>query len=139
MPFLDAYSGVRRVTIGDPERGYWIDLKEHISYRAREEAEKALSKVVIAGSVQEVRPDVTRFRQLMVLAHIDAWNLDDERGVWPVNLDNVKRLPGDEFDRVWVVVDDLGSPAQDTDERRRFPDAGDGGDQERDGGAADPE
>lgn len=139
MPFLDAYDGVRRITVGDPERGYWIDLKEFISYRAREEAEKALSKVFITQGVQEVRPDSTRFRQLMVLAHIDKWNLDDEKGIWPVNLDNVKRIPGAEFDRIWSVVDELGTPVQDAAERRGFPDEGNDGDPERDGGTTEPE
>jgi hypothetical protein len=129
MPFLDAYAGTRRVDIGPPDLGYYVLLKEHISYREREEAERALSRMFISNGTQELRPDVTRYRQLMVLAHIQEWNLDDERGVWPVNLDSVKRLPGDEFDRLWVIVDDIASPPKDAveaaGERRQFPGGGD--------------
>lgn len=122
MPFLDAYSGVRRVTVGDPERGYWVDLKEHVSFAAREKAEKALSQVLIKNRVAELRPDTTAYRQLMLLAHIADWNFDDDSGIWPVNLDNVKRIPGDEFDKLWLVVDGDLNPEVDAMERREFPD-----------------
>lgn len=139
MPFLDAYAGTQRVDIGPPELGYYVVLREHISYRAREEAERALSRMYVSNGTQELRPDVTKFRQLMVLAHIEEWNLDDEKGIWPINLDSVKRLPGDVFDQVWSIVDEIGTPkkdaAQAAGERRQFPDRGDERDPERDSGA----
>lgn len=122
MPFLDAYTGVRRVSVGDPDRDYYVDLKEHISFADREKAEKALSQVLIRDRVAELRPDTTAYRQLMLLAHISGWNLDDENGVWPVTLDNVRRLPGDEFDKLWTLVDNGLKTVEDSVARRTFPD-----------------
>jgi len=131
MPFLDAYEGTQTVTVGDPARGYWVKLREHISFAAREDAEKALSQVLIRNQVAELRPDTTAYRQHMMLAHIADWNFDDANGKWPLTLENVKRIPGDEFDKLWKLVDEGLNPVEDAVERRQFPDQPDDGDPDR--------
>jgi hypothetical protein len=121
--FLSAYEGVRRVDLG---RGYWVDLVLHISQGSKEAAERAASKVKVSASgLTDVEPDVVAFRQLMILGHVHAWNLDDDNGrIWPVNIQSVRRLPGDVFEELWQVVNELTKPRT-ADEQKRFHDAGD--------------
>lgn len=143
MAFLSAYSATRKVPIGPADSGYWVELREHLSKGSTEEAERALtSGQVVPGQDFAMSIDTARYRQLMLLAAIVSWNLDDDDGnggaiVWPLTLDSVKRLPGSEFDRLWKVVDDFNAPDS-PEERRRFPDAGAGSDPHGDGGAAVP-
>lgn len=136
MPFLDPYGGTVQMPLGDPARGYWVKLREYVSQGQKEDAERALSRMLIVDGAPQIDPDTSRYRQLMVLAHVVEWNLDDEGGVWPVSLASIQRIPGPLFDALWKAVDLLASPVQDADERRAFPDAGDDSDQERDGGPA---
>jgi hypothetical protein len=124
MGFLSAYDGVKRVDLG---RGYWVDLVLHISQGSKEAAERAASKVKVSRGMTDVEPDVVAFRQLMILGHIKEWNLDDDNGqVWPINITSVKRLPGDVFEEIWVVVNELTKPRSQED-RKRFPGADDEG------------
>lgn len=129
MGFLSPYSGTRKVTVGDPERGYWVELREVLSQGAKEKAEQALQgRQRVNGGEVVMQMDVARYRQLMVEASIVTWNLDDDNGkIWPVNLSSVQRLPGNEFDRLWSMVDEMNTPV-DPKERRQFPDEGDDGD-----------
>lgn len=136
--FLAAYSGTRRVIIGDLSRGYWVELREHLSQGDKEVAERALTSGKVVGGNVEMELDVARYRQLMVLASIADWNLDDTNGtVWPINVQNVRRLPGDEFDRLWKLVDELNAPAS-SEERRQFHVEGDVSDQDGYSGAGEP-
>jgi hypothetical protein len=139
MAFLSAYSATRKVPIGPAGSGYWVELREHLSKGATEEAERALtSGRVVPGQDFEMSIDTARYRQLMLLAAIVSWNLDDDEGkVWPLTLKSVQDLPGSEFDRLWKVVDDFNSPDS-PQERRQFPDAGAGSDPHGDGGPAVP-
>lgn len=132
MPFLDPYGGTVTMSIGDPARGYWVKLREYVSQGGKEAAEKALSQMLIVDGQPQIDPDTARYRQLLVLAHVVEWNLDDEHGVWPITLENVQRIPGPLFDGLWKTVDLLASPVQDAAERRAFPDRVDDGDPERD-------
>lgn len=137
MGFLSAYSTTTKVTVGDEQRGYWVELKDCLSQGDKEKAEQALTtgQLTPGRDVQMVM-DVARYRQLMVLASIKSWNLDDEAGnVWPIDLDHVQALPGNEFDRLWTLVDKTNAPASAA-ERKRFPDGGGSGDQDGDAGAA---
>lgn len=106
MGFLSAYNGTRRIQIGDPELGYWVDLKQYISQGDQEEAEAALTKISVKDNgTTEVKPDVARYRKLMVKAAIADWNLDDDNGqIWAVNLQNVHRLPLSVFNEIWAQV-----------------------------------
>lgn len=105
MGFLSVYSGVKRIVI-DEERGYWIDIKEHISQGDREASERALTSMVVADGKSTVNPDVTAWRQYLVLAGIANWNLDDDNGVvWPITMESILRLPGDVYDRLWNEVE----------------------------------
>lgn len=130
MGFLSAYSGTQKVTVGDPARGYWVEIREYVSQGDKTKAEQVLQgRQRVNGSDVVMDMDVAGYRQLMVLASIVSWNLDDDNGrVWPINLQSVRQLPGPEFDRIWKVVDELNAPAS-TAERRQFPGALDGGDQ----------
>lgn len=136
MGFLSAYSGVRRIEIGDPDQKYWVDLKEHLSQGAKEKGDRALQQHQVIGGKPQMTPDVVEFRQQLVLASIDNWNLDDDNGViWPINMQSVKRMPGVVFDELWAVVDETNKPRS-SEERRQFP-AGDlGGDPDGDGDGA---
>lgn len=127
MAFLSAYEGITRIYL-EAADNYYIDVREHVSYKQREAAEKALSEMKFSGTEANVNPDVTRYRQLLVLAHIKEWNLDGEDGeVWPIDFEHVGMLPDDVFDQVWKLID--GKPEKRSkDEQRRFPSGLDGGD-----------
>lgn len=133
MSFLSAYSGTKRVSLGDPSRGYWVELREHVTVGAREAAERALTSSVIENGKLLSKPDVTQFRQLTVLAAIENWNLDDDGQVWPVTLRNIQRLPGDIFDELWQHVNEMQTPRS-AEERQQFPDGGVISDQDEDSG-----
>lgn len=106
MSFLSAYNEVYRVPVGDPERGYWVDLKKYVTQGGQEEAEACLAKVSVGSDGQPVaQPDVARYRKLMVKASIADWNLDEEDGrIWPINVQNVGRLPAPVFNELWEHV-----------------------------------
>lgn len=126
--FLSAYSDTRRIVLGEPDRGYWVDVKEHLSQGDKEIAERSLTSGKVIDGKMEMEVDVARYRQLMVLASVINWNLDDENGqVWKIDLQNVRRLPGDEFDKLWKVVDEMNAPAS-PEERRKFRDDSDSSD-----------
>jgi hypothetical protein len=131
MAFLSSYEGIYRVKVGPAGLDYYIDVREHISYKEREAAEKALSEMKFSGTQANVSPDVTRYRQLLMLAHISEWNLDDDGGaVWPVDFEHIGKLPDDVFDQVWQQVDaQPGKRSKET--QRRFPDGLDVSDQVR--------
>lgn len=138
MGFLSAYSTTTKVMIGDEQRGYWVELKDCLSQGDKEKAEQALTTGQLTPG-QDIRMvmDVARYRQLMVLASIKSWNLDDENGqVWPIDLEHVQAIPGNEFDRLWSTVDKSNAPASSA-ERKRFPDGSSGGDQDGNSGSAD--
>jgi len=123
--FLSAYDGVKRITINHPGAEYWVDLKENVSQGDKEASERALSQIVVNNGRAVPTPDIARYRQLMVLASVAAWNFDDElpngtSKVWDINLMNVKRLPGTVFDTLWTEVDELNSQPS-PEERRGFP------------------
>lgn len=120
MGFLTAYEGFRKIFI-DEKRGYWVELREFISQGAKEEAERTLSKVVMQHGEAVPVPDVARYRQLMLVAAIKDWNLDDDSGhVWPVDLRHVQKLPGTVFDDLWKEVD-AGNKERTSEEERQFP------------------
>jgi hypothetical protein len=130
--FLDDFEGSVRVTVGKPDRGYYVDLWEHASEGSLEEAERALSKMKIVNGKPDVSVDTTKYRQLVVFAHLKEWNLDDDGVTWPYTLESVKRLPGKVFNQLWKIVDELDEP-ETSDDRKRFP--GEGGDVDSDGDA----
>lgn len=136
MAFLSAYSGVRRIAVGDPDGEYWVDLREHLSQGGKEKGDRALQQMSVVGGKPQLSPDVVEFRQQLVLASIDNWNLDDDNGqVWPLNMHSVKRLPASVFDELWAVVDESNKPRSSV-ERRQFPAGGVGGDPDGDGDGA---
>lgn len=126
MGFLSAYSGTNRVTVGDPERGYWVELREVVSQGAKEKAEQELmGRQQINGGDVTTTMNIVGFRQLMLEASIANWNLDDDNGhVWPINMQSIRRLPGPVFDQLWEIVDASNAPRPAV-ERRQFHDAGD--------------
>jgi|SRR6185437_3723357 hypothetical protein len=131
MSFLSAYEGITRVKVGPSGLDYYIDVREHISYQEREAAEKALSDMKIEGSTVTPAPDVMKYRQLLVLAHVKEWNIDDEDGsVWPIDAAHIGKLPGEVFDELWTLIDGK-SKSRDKAEQRRFPDGVDVSDQVR--------
>lgn len=120
MGFLSAFEGFRKVMV-DTDRGYWVELLDYVSQGAKEEAERTLSKVIMVGGAATPTPDVARYRQLMLLASIRSWNLDDDSGrVWPVDLKHVQMLPGHIFDELWKEVDGTNKERT-TEEERQFP------------------
>lgn len=135
MGFLSAYSGVRRVPIGDT---YWVDLKEHLLQRDKEKGDRALQHMQVVEGKPQINPDVVEFRQQLVLASVHDWNLDEDNGqIWPINMQNVKRLPSAVFDELWAVIDKTNEPRT-TAEQRQFPAGAVGGGPDGDAGAAEP-
>lgn len=121
MGFLSAYEGSRKIVV-DEMRGYWVELLDYVSQGAKEEAERTLSKVVMNRGEAIPTPDVARYRQLMLVAAIKDWNLDDDNGVkWPVDLKHVQMLPGEIFDELWKEVDGQNK-GRSTEEERQFLD-----------------
>jgi hypothetical protein len=120
MGFLSVYEGTNRVVI-DEERNYWVELSKHVSQGAKEDAERALSKVVMTGGVAVPTPDIARYRQLMIVASVRSWNLDDDNGaVWPIDLKHVQMIPSEIFDDLWKAVE--GENKERTpQEQRQFP------------------
>ena len=128
MAFLSAYSGTTTVYIGDQERGYWVQLKDHINQGDREDSERALAKMSMVNGNSVLTPDVPLFRQRLLLASIAAWNLDDENGnVWPLTIRSIQQLPNVVFDQLWEIVDN-GVKERSPEEMRQFRDAGVSGD-----------
>lgn len=128
MGFLSAYEGTQRVVI-DPERNYWVELREVLSQGARQKAEQELmGRQQLNGNDVLMKMDVVGYRQAMLLASIKDWNLDDDNGrVWPINQQSVQRLPGPVFDQLWSIVDKSNAPRS-VAEQRQFHGAGsDGG------------
>lgn len=134
--FLDAYEGVTRLEV-DPERGYWIDLWDHASEEALEEAERAIANMRIVNGQTVPDMDVVRYRHLAVLAHLKEWNLDDDGVPWPYTLASLKRLPARVFNELWQVVENLDAPMTPA-ERKRFPSGGGGVAESRNGRATKP-
>jgi hypothetical protein len=126
MGFLSAYENTTRVPIGDPERGYWVELREVLSQGARQKAEQELmGRQQINGNDVLMKMNVVGYRQAMLLASIKGWNLDDDNGhVWPINTQSISRLPGPVFDELWAKVDASNAPRS-AEAQRRFPDTGD--------------
>lgn len=135
--FLDHYEGSVRVDVGDPARGYYVELWEHASQGNLEEAERSLTKMRIVDGKPDVDSDTTGYRQRMVLAYLKEWNLDDDGVVWAYTLESVKRLPSSVFKKLWKLVDDFDAP-ENVEAQKRFPDEGSGGDPERDERPAQP-
>lgn len=126
MGFLSAYSGTRRV-YADPEGTYWVDLREYVTQGEKQKAERALSQATLVGTSLQARPDIVAFRELMVLASIAGWNLDDENGkIWPVTLERVRCLPAHFFDELYGIIDELNGPRS-TEDQKSFRVPGDGG------------
>lgn len=126
MGFLSAYDGVKRIPVGDPDRGYWVELREVLSQGARQKAEQELMgrQQINAGDVL-MKMNVVGYRQSMLLASIKDWNLDDDSGqIWPLNLQSIQRLPGPVFDDLWAIVDKSNAPRSAA-SQRQFPDTGD--------------
>lgn len=137
MGFLSAYDGINRVVIGDPSRGYWVDLREHVPHGGREKAERALVNMTVVDGKTSLAPDVTEYRQLLLLASIAAWNLDDDNGViWPITLENVLRLPGSVFDDLWKKIDETNAPRS-AEENQQFRDGSVRSTADGDGSSAD--
>ena len=138
MTFLSAYEGFTRVPLGDPDRGYWADLYDHVSQGGRESADRALQGVSLVGNKVQPTPDVVLARERLVLAHIKEWNLDDESGVWPITLASVKRLPDDVFATLLEIVDSADGVKASAKERAAFPGESVGGDPDGERGAGEP-
>jgi len=126
MGFLSAYDGTKKVPVGDPERGYWVELREVLSQGARQRAEQELmGRQQINGGDVLMKMDVVGYRQAMLLASVKDWNLDDDNGrIWPINLQSIQRLPGPVFDELWALVDQSNAPRSAA-AQRQFPDSGD--------------
>lgn len=139
MGFLSAYEGTTKVPIGDPERGYWVELREVLSQGARQKAEQELmGRQQLNGNDVLMKMDVVGYRQMMLLASIKDWNLDDDNGhVWPINLKSVQRLPGPIFDQLWSIVDESNAPRSVADQRQ-FRESGDARSEDGEGWTGKP-
>lgn len=136
MGFLAVYDGTNHVVV-DEERDYWVELAKHVSQGAKEEAERTLSKVIMVKGEAIPTPDVARYRQLMLLASVKSWNLDDDNGtVWPVDLKHVQMLPSDIFDELWKTVEGENK-AKTSQEERQFHNDALGSGEDGDAGSAE--
>ena len=140
MGFLSAYSGTRRIDVGN---GYWVEVKECLSITEKQRAEKALTTdpTVDMTGRGSAKLDMPAFHTEMLVHSIINWNLDEDDGtVWPLTPEPVKRksiarLPAPVFDLIFEAVNDLNGPKP-ARERAQFPEPGQRSDPDGDGGAA---
>lgn len=135
--FFDYYEGTRRVEVGRPGAGFYVELYLHASYKSMEAAVRAMTQMNISGAGEAgMRGDMPRYQQLSILAHIKAWNLTSPDGtVLPITEESVRRLPLTVGNQLWQIVQNELDPQPTKDERKRFPDADGGGDSAREPGA----
>lgn len=128
--FFDYYEGTRRVAVGRPGAGFYVDLYEHAAYKAMENAVRAMTQVNMNAAGQTgMRGDVPRYQQLSILAHIKEWNLIGPDGqVMPITEESVRRLPLTVTNQLWQIVQNELDQQPTEDERKRFPDADGGSD-----------
>lgn len=145
MPgFLSAYEGTERIDLG---RGYWVEVKKCLSSAEYAPVEMALgsrqrptangSGTVTFGEINQREAQIR-----MLLASIEDWNLSDDGTdgpKWPLSPEKLKResierLPAGVRMLIYKKCDDLNGPP-DPDEQARFPDPGELGDPDGDGGA----
>jgi hypothetical protein len=137
--FLSAYDGTFRITIPHPHKDYWVELRKHLQHGATEKFMSELQTVTVIDGKAQAKPNVWKSQSEKVLASIVNWNLDDANGtIWPVNMQNLRRLPEAVFDQIHDAIEESNKPLP-AEERAQFPDEGAGGDQARDGGPAEPE
>jgi hypothetical protein len=135
--FFDYYEGTRRVNVGRPGAGFYVEMYEHASYKSMEDAVRALAQVSQGAKGEgSVRGDLPRYQQLSILAHIKEWNLVGSDGdVMPISVESVRRLPLSVGNQLWTLVQNELDPKGTADERKRFLDADGGGDSARESGA----
>ena len=135
MGFLSAYTGTTVIYLDD-EQVYWVEVKKYLSQGEKEQAEAALSSgKLVQGeggtSRFEVEPNVAKYRQIMVKESIQSWNLDDDNGhVWPITIQNVRRLPAEVFDKIYKYIESEDKTLDTPEARRQFHDEGVGRDQD---------
>ena len=113
MSFLSAYNGTDKVKVGPAGTDYWVEVKKFLTQGGQEAAEKALTKMVSVAGSPEARPDVASYRQLMVLAAIENWNLDGDDGqILPITRQSVQKLPVPVFNQLWEKVQANNSEAE---------------------------
>lgn len=113
MGFLTAYDGTHRVAIPhpDPNVEYWVDLKKYLSHGATEKAALALQEMELHQGRPQPAPNVFKQQSELVFASILGWNLDDDNGtVWPINMQSIRRLPGEVFKLLHDEVEKLNGP-----------------------------
>jgi hypothetical protein len=121
--FFDYYEGTRRVTVGRPGAGFYVELYEHAAYKAMENAVRAMTQVNMSASGQAgMRGDVPRYQQLSILAHIKEWNLTGPDGqVMPITEESVRRLPLTVTNQLWQIVQNELDAQPTAEEKARFP------------------
>jgi hypothetical protein len=125
MGYRASYTGTERITLTNPE--YWVEIATCLSRGALAKAEAALSQTTVRpnadgdGESTVMTPQVSEYRDLMVLGSLMAWNLDDDAGrVMEISRENMALLSGEDFDLIHKRVDELNSPMS-GDEQKRFP------------------
>jgi len=128
MGYKSTYADVEKIQLTHPD--YWVQIKTCLSRGALGKAEGALTRASVKQGETEqdadvsMAPDISEYRDLMVLGSIITWNLDDDRGqVLPITLENVGELSGPDFALVYARVDALNSPMK-PEEEKKFPDQG---------------
>lgn len=139
MTFFSAYTGTHRITLNhpDPTQEYWAELQKYLSHGSTQKAESHLQKLTMVDGKPCPAPDVWSSQAEKVVASVVAWNLDDENGIAPINMQTIRRLPDVVFDQLLAAVED-SNKADEPAERRRFPDEGVVGDPDGDTGSAEP-
>lgn len=139
MGFLSAYDGVKRVPIPhpNPTKEYWVDLKSYLSLGNTEKSAQALQEMELVGGKPRPAPNVFKHESERVLASVLDWNLDDDHGVWPINMQSIRRLPESVFELLKEKVNATNRPRT-AEEQAQFPAADESGDSVAgDGGAAE--
>lgn len=124
MGYVSVYSGTDTITLPTNPK-YFVKLRKCLSRAQLKQAEGMLTQAVIDMQGNgSIRPDVSGYRNAMVLFSLAEWNIDDEDGnVLPINPSTVDLLAGPDFDAVWNRVDKLNSEMEPEDQAR-FPEAG---------------
>lgn len=139
MGFMSAYDGTFKVPIPHPEKEYWVELRKHLTHGATEKSTAALQSLNMVDGKPVPAPDVFKSQTEKVLASIVDWNIGagDEHGIWPINVQSVRRLPDVVFELLHNAMEESNKPRPPA-EQARFPVEDVVGDPDGDAGAAVP-
>jgi hypothetical protein len=150
------YDGTTKIDLGN---GYWAEVKNCLTSAEQGFVEALVGgtqRVDMGGKRQYAELNISGSRVELIVQSLAGWNLTEADGktIWPLDAggrfagrgeknpwpegcprrQSVDRLPAPVKDQIWQVCDELNGPRE-PGEAASFPEQGERGDQDGDGGA----